>query len=136
MLPVIIFSLLCSVALYQKTFAIITTPDLSEYGVDVSYPIHHYLDGKGEPNSQLKLADSYSCKFQLLSQLVSPYFKSHYEKLMDGCYKYYSKRECDATERARLEMSLSQPKTQHNYTKVGFQKTRVPKGNLKDLFIM
>ena len=47
---------------------------------------------------------------------------------MEGCYKMYSKRECDATERARLEMSLSQPRSEHNYTKVGFKKTRVPKG--------
>jgi len=104
-MPVIYFWL-CLVVLCQQTVSAtaITKPDLSEYGVDISYPIHHYIDEK-----------------------VSPYFKSRYDKLMDGCYKYYSKRECDATERARLEMSLSQPRSEHNYTKVGFQKTRVPK---------
>eukprot|EP01036_Dinobryon_divergens_P025323 gene25323-33854_t len=78
--------------------------NLSEYGVDVSYPIHHFLDEK-----------------------VSPYFKKRYESLMEGCYKLYSKRECDATERARLEMNLAQPKTEHNYTKVGFLKRKIPK---------
>ena len=65
----------------------------------------HYIDGK-----------------------VSPFFKKRYEGLMDGCYKEFSKRECDATERARLEMSKEQPAKHHNYTEVGFKKIRVPKG--------
>jgi hypothetical protein len=47
---------------------------------------------------------------------------------MKGCYKQYSKGECDATERARLEMSLAQPKTQHNYTEIGFKKIKTPIG--------
>ena len=59
---------------------------------------------------------------------VAPFFKKRYEGLMEGCYKEYSKRECDATERARLEMSLAQPKEQHNYTEVGFKKIKTPKG--------
>eukprot|EP00596_Hydrurales_sp_CCMP1899_P004049 CAMPEP_0119051006 /NCGR_PEP_ID=MMETSP1177-20130426/72760_1 /TAXON_ID=2985 /ORGANISM="Ochromonas sp, Strain CCMP1899" /LENGTH=474 /DNA_ID=CAMNT_0007030053 /DNA_START=344 /DNA_END=1768 /DNA_ORIENTATION=+ len=45
---------------------------------------------------------------------------------MDGCYKAYSKGECDATERARMAMNLAQPQHQHNYTEMGFKKTRVP----------
>mmetsp|Transcript_28509 Transcript_28509/g.39256 ORF Transcript_28509/g.39256 Transcript_28509/m.39256 type:complete len:462 (+) Transcript_28509:45-1430(+) len=89
---------------FYLIFAEITKPDLSEYGVDISYPIHHYMDGN-----------------------VTPYFKKRYESLMEGCYKYYSQRECDATERARLEMNLAQPKTEHNYTEVGFKKIRLPK---------
>ena len=45
---------------------------------------------------------------------------------MADCYKAYSQRECDATERARLEMSMSQPPLHHNYTKTGFKKMKVP----------
>jgi hypothetical protein len=67
--------------------------------------------------------------------IVTPYFKKRYESLMDGCYKYYSQRECDATERARLEMNLAQPKTEHNYTEVGFKKIRLPKGITFFLFL-
>ena len=55
---------------------------------------------------------------------------------MDGCYKLYSKRECDATERARLEMNLAQPKSEHNYTKVGFLKRKLPKGVKTSNFIV
>jgi prolyl 4-hydroxylase len=48
-----------------------------------------------------------------------------YANLMDGCAKAYSKRECEATETARLKMSRDQPKSQYNYTEVGFKKIRV-----------
>ena len=47
---------------------------------------------------------------------------------MDGCYKLYSKPECDATEKTRMEMNLAQPRSEHNYTKVGFLKRKIPKG--------
>lgn len=53
--------------------AIITKPDLSEYGVDVSYPIHHYLDGKGISTLALRLLSnliiSY-CSFAFLQEAV------------------------------------------------------------------
>lgn len=98
----LIFVQLNSLINVKATFQ--TKEDLSEYGLDVSYPIQHYIDGK-----------------------ISPFFKKRYESLMEGCYKEYSKRECDATERARLEMSLSQPKLHHNYTKLGFKKIKTPK---------
>ena len=74
------------------------------YGVDISFPIHHPIDGN-----------------------ISPYWKKAYDDHMAGCYKFYSKRECDATERARMEMSKSQPATQVNYTEIGFKKIRLPK---------
>jgi hypothetical protein len=68
--------------------------DPSDYGVDVTFPVHHYLK---EDN----------------------FFKRRYDGWMEGCYKEYSKRECDATERARLEMSMEQTASQYNYTKTG-----------------
>ena len=75
----------------------------SVYGVDVSFPIHHYLD-----------------------KSKSPFFAKRYSDMMKGCYTKYSQRECDATERARLEMNKNQPATQHNYTDIGFKKLRAP----------
>lgn len=73
-----------------------------DYGVDVSFPIHHRLN----PNT---------------------YWGKQYAKHMQGCYDAYDRRSCDATEQARLEMSLRQPATQHNYTDIGFKKIRAPK---------
>mmetsp|Transcript_30411 Transcript_30411/g.67256 ORF Transcript_30411/g.67256 Transcript_30411/m.67256 type:complete len:563 (-) Transcript_30411:223-1911(-) len=75
----------------------------ADYGVDVSFPIHYYLDAKKAPVGKLR-----------------------YEKMMQGCYDIYSKRECDATERARLQMNRDQPPHQHNYTDIGFKKLKCP----------
>ena len=46
---------------------------------------------------------------------------------MNGCYKKYSREECDGNERARMAMNLNQPRSQHNYTEIGFKKLNVPK---------
>ena len=46
---------------------------------------------------------------------------------MSGCYKKYSRIECESTEAARIAMNLDQPQHQHNYTEVGFKKITVPK---------
>ncbi len=80
-----------------------------DYGVDVSFPIHHEL----KPN--LNSANP-----------IKRMFARRYQEHIEGCYKKYSFRECDSNERARLEMSLEQPATQHNYTELGFKKMRAP----------
>ena len=85
-----------------------------EYGVDVSYPIHHALNAKSE-NPQIRR------------------FAERYDKMIKGCYEKYSFRECDANERARLEMSREQPATQVNYTEIGFKKLRAPEAVWKPL---
>jgi len=74
-----------------------------DYGVDVSFPIHYSTFR--EPNNV---------------------HAQRYRKTMDGCYKAFGRHECDATERARIDMNRNQPRTQHNYTEIGFKKTRVP----------
>lgn len=87
-----------------------STDIFKDYGVDVTYPTHHYLDKK-----------------------TNPYFFQQYKELMAGCYKFYDKESCDATERARLQMSLDQPRSQHNYTDIGFKKIRAPKSVMDPL---
>ena len=74
--------------------------DPSDYGVDVSFPIQHTIK--------------------------NTHFATRYDKLMKGCYDKFSRGECEANERARIAMNLRQPATQHNYTEIGFKKTRVP----------
>eukprot|EP01041_Mallomonas_annulata_P003565 gene3565-7091_t len=71
------------------------------YGVDVSYPIHHYLD-------------------------PTTYAGKRYTALMEGCYAQYDKESCDANEDSRLIMNLEQPSTQYNYTELGFKKMKIP----------
>ncbi len=76
--------------------------DPFDYGVDVTSPINYPLKG-------------------------DTVFKRRYDNLMAGCYKAYSRVECDATELSRMEMNMQQTSTQHNYTEMGFKKIRVPK---------
>jgi len=75
--------------------------DDNDYGVDKTFPIHHYLD-KGTQ------------------------YDKRYRDSIAGCYKKYSQRECDANEQARIEMNLNQPSHQYNYSEIGFKKLRVP----------
>ena len=81
-----------------------------DYGVDVSFPIHY---------STFREPDNVHAQ--------------RYRKTMDGCYKAFGRHECDATERARIDMNRNQPRTQHNYTEIGFKKTRVPAHMWKDI---
>ena len=83
--------------------------DPNDYGVDVSFPMHHPI------KNNMKSANP-----------VRRMFAERYEEHINGCYKKFSFRECDANERARLEMSMDQPAHQHNYTEIGFKKMRAP----------
>ena len=72
-----------------------------EYGVDVTFPIHGMIKD-------------------------DTIFKRRYDRLVNGCYTIYPKRDCDSNEAARMEMNRNQPKVQHNYTEIGFKKMKVP----------
>lgn len=91
----------------EESFIENSTPP-ENYGVDVTFPIHHPLK-----------KDSI--------------FKRRYDNWIAGCAKAGSRVECEATERARLEMSLSQPKIHHNYTEIGFKKMKVPEAIFKEI---
>jgi len=84
--------------------------DPNDYGVDMSFPMHYWNGEK-----QLKSKNP-----------MKAYFSKRYMEHMKGCYDKFSFRECDANERARIEMSLTQPAHQHNYTQIGFLKRRLP----------
>jgi len=87
---------------------------LDEYGVDVTFPIHHYLN----VNSK---------------HATKRLFAERYRDYMKGCIDAYSKRECEGNERARVDMNFNQPRSQHNYTEMGFKKMRIPDELWRDL---
>ncbi len=70
---------------------------------------------------------------QLLIWTISKFSLSIYLSFMKGCYEKFSKRECDGNEDARIEMNFDQPRTQHNYTELGFKKIRIPDELFKEL---
>jgi hypothetical protein len=89
------------IAFLLSTEGVIAKSEQEHYGVDITFPVHHYIQ-----------KDSH--------------FKRRYERWMQGCYDAFTKRECDATERARLEMSMTQTAENLNYTEIGFKKAKIP----------
>lgn len=79
------------------------TYNVTAYGVDVSFPIHHHIDSQ---------------KY--------PHFSDNYQKFIKGCHHYYNREDCDANEDQRMSMNLEQPRTQLNYTSMGFEKRKMP----------
>ena len=79
-----------------------------QYGVDVSYPIHHGLE---------------SGTFQW----------ERWHRSMEHCAKRYSKGSCDANERSRMQLNRVQPPLQRNYTELGYAKLKAPEGSYRRL---
>lgn len=83
-------------------------PEDNHYGVDTSFPIHHGID-------------------------KNSVFGQRYAAYMQGCYDKYSRRECDSNDRARMDMNYDQPRSQHNYTDMGFKKIKAPDSVMKPI---
>lgn len=108
------------------------TPKRAEYGVDVSFPIHHstvsynfdYLDHNAEPDLYSASPEFKEMPLQILGDR-----QAFYENLMRGCRDHYGKKRgkaCDSNERDRIRMNLRQPQSMQNYTDIGFKKIRAP----------
>lgn len=76
----------------------------TEYGVDVTFPIHHGIN-------RHRYAQHHN----------------RYLEMMQGCYNAYGQAPCDSTERSRMNMNREQPRLHHNYTKTGFKLLKAPK---------
>ena len=85
----------------QRKEPYVNPDDPSDYGVDVSFPMHHRIGPE-------------------------TFFGKRYHDSIKGCYDKFSRQECDANEDARVEMNKQQPASQYNYTELGFKKTKVP----------
>jgi hypothetical protein len=65
------FSLFADEERFEEEFS-------EDYGVDITAPIHHYLNPKS-------------------------YFGKRYDKMIGGCFSKFSKKECKGNEDARLK---------------------------------
>lgn len=86
-----------------------------EYGVDVSFPMHH-RDHHYDEAKKNGLTETYS-------------------SYINGCKTYYKNEaaKCERSEDDRLDMCRNQPPSMQNYTLLGFQKTKVPEHLMQDL---
>ena len=51
---------------------------------------------------------------------------ANYKKVFDGCVRTYSFELCEKFDIARVASCLHQPKNTYNFTKLGFEKVKVP----------
>ena len=87
-----------------------------QYGVDVSFPIHHQFLGENASVSSTGRVFN--------GEKVNLYFD-----YIQGCFTKYAPinkdRACEYNEEERLRLNLYQPRSMTNYTELGFAKVRL-----------
>jgi len=102
-----------------------------EYGIDVSFPMHHarvsenypWLPHNVDPLHNPVPAEYKDMPIQPLGNR-----QALYEHFMQGCVDYHGEKgkRCLRFEKERIDMSNSQPQSMVNYTQNGFKKIRCP----------
>jgi len=104
---------------------------IADFGVDVSWPIHHgsistnyaWLPHNLDPVNHATPKEYLGMPVQPLGDRSKVY-----QEFMSGCREFFGTRgsRCDATETERIKMNLDQPCRMTNYTELGFKKVRAP----------
>jgi prolyl 4-hydroxylase len=106
-----------------------------EYGVDVSFPIHHKSASTNYPWLQHNIDSSAPTPHKYQHMAIQPLGdkQGFYEEFVDSCVKHFGKKgtRCIQTERDRIEMALRQPQSMQNYTASGFKKIKAPESIFK-----
>ena len=111
----------------------------SEYGVDISFPIHHHTVSQNYQHST-----TYPTPGSNSTEPFQPFGNRQgiYDQFLEGCIKEYDYHtgngECIAYEQDRINQNLRQPKSMKNYTSTGFTNVKIPeeiKGMLYEFWI-
>jgi prolyl 4-hydroxylase len=98
-----------------------------EYGVDVSFPMHHLPTGHSAFNCTDSEQDRV-CKATSLDAFAQDrldYYNNHF---MKGCSQAFGQEDCLRSEQERVQMAHRQPATMKNMTSgLGLLKLRLPK---------
>ncbi|CAB9501183.1 Protein phosphatase 1 regulatory subunit 12A [Seminavis robusta] len=102
-----------------------------EYGVDVSFPIHHRKVSDNFawlPHNQDPAHHKTPKQFEEMVVSPLPGREEMYLDFIKSCEKAFGGRasRCRMTEQDRIDMSLRQPQSMQNYTEVGFKKIKAP----------
>mmetsp|Transcript_30464 Transcript_30464/g.73067 ORF Transcript_30464/g.73067 Transcript_30464/m.73067 type:complete len:478 (+) Transcript_30464:134-1567(+) len=101
-----------------------------EYGVDVSFPIHHEAISTNYDwlTHNVDTTIQTPRQYQDMPRQPLGNRKKFYEEFLDSCVKHFGKKgqRCVVNEADRIAMSLRQPQSMQNYTEVGFKKIRAP----------
>jgi prolyl 4-hydroxylase len=118
-------------ALIASLSLVASEEEPANYGVDVSWPMHHnvisdnypWLPHNADPENN-PIPDEYKdMEIQTMGNR-----NDFYDNFLEGCRQNYPKYKhaCDNTERDRIAMGLRQPESMTNYTDVGFKKIKTP----------
>jgi prolyl 4-hydroxylase len=106
-----------------------------EYGVDVSFPIHHKTASVNYPWLQHNVDSTAPTPHQYRDMVIQPLGdkQAFYNEFVDSCVKHFGKKgkRCLQTEGDRIEMALRQPQSMQNYTAAGFKKIKAPESIFK-----
>lgn len=100
-----------------------------EYGVDVSYPMHHINVSTNYdwlPHNQRPGEVPVPPEYQDMAIQYLGNRQEFHNNFMQGCYDLYGEKRCASNEEERVSMSLRQPQSVYNYTTMGFTKIRAP----------
>lgn len=101
-----------------------------EYGVDVSFPIHHEDISTNYDWLPHNVDTTIQTPRQYQDMVRQPLGnrREFYDKFLDSCVKHFGRKgqRCVANEADRIAMSLRQPQSMQNYTAVGFKKIKAP----------
>lgn len=102
-----------------------------DYGVDVSFPMHHSKVSTNFAWLPHNVDSSVPTPSKYQDMVVQPLGdrQKFYDDFMDSCVKAYGTKgkRCYGTEQDRIDMTLRQPQSMQNYTENGFKKIKAPK---------
>jgi prolyl 4-hydroxylase len=106
-----------------------------EYGVDVSFPMHHHQVSNNYAWLPHNTDSSVPTPPEYRDMSVQPLgnMQARYDTFLQECVEYYGKKgeRCVSTEQDRIAMSLRQPQSMQNYTELGYKKIRAPEAVYK-----
>jgi len=99
-----------------------------------SYPMHHDAVSTNYPWLPHNLDASIPVPDEYKNMPIQPLgnVKARYDDYISGCVEFYNKHKtpkgdrCIRNEEDRIEMTLRQPQSVYNYTKLGYTKIRAP----------
>jgi len=101
-----------------------------EYGADVSFPMQHIDITTNYPWLEHNMDKSKPVPREYQDMVLQPLGDktTYYKDFLQGCVDHYGKKggRCRQTEIDRIEMTLRQPQSMQNYTKVGYKKIKTP----------
>jgi hypothetical protein len=104
--------------------------DPVEYGVDVSFPIHHGKISTNYPWLPHNIDPQHQTPREYQDMPAQPLGdrETFYDDFLKSCVKHFGKRgqRCISSENDRVAMSLRQPQSMQNYTATGFTKIKAP----------